>query len=80
LPLRALQSTYRHPCTRTSHRIRKNSQITLHGEKRVDTSRRATEEDPSPEWTGAIDVMQWSPTFLSPRSLTSAFMTGKIYL
>jgi len=41
----------------TSHRIRKNSQITLQGEKREEPFRRATEEDPSPGWTGAIDVM-----------------------
>jgi len=27
------------------------------GEKREETFRRATEEDPSPRWTGAIDVM-----------------------
>jgi len=27
------------------------------GEKREETFKRATEEDPSPGWTGAIDVM-----------------------
>jgi len=27
------------------------------GEKREETFRRATEEDPSPGWTGVIDVM-----------------------
>jgi len=27
------------------------------GETRDETFRRATEEDPSPGWTGAIDVM-----------------------
>jgi len=36
---------------RTSHRIRKNSQTTLHGEKSEYTFRRATEMDPSPGWT-----------------------------
>jgi len=44
----------------TSHRIRKNSkeiEKTLSGEKREETFRRATEEDPSPGWTEAIDVM-----------------------
>jgi len=49
--------TYGHPCPKTSHRIRKNSQTTLHGKKREETFRRATEEDPSPGWTGAIYVM-----------------------
>jgi len=49
--------THRHPCPKTSHRIRKNSQTTLNGEKREETFRRATEEDASPGWTGAIDVM-----------------------
>jgi len=48
---------YKHPCPRTSHRIRKTSQTTLNGEKREETFRRATEEDPSPGWTGVIDVM-----------------------
>jgi len=36
--------TFRHPCPKTSLRIRKNSQTTLHGEKREETFRRATEE------------------------------------
>jgi len=49
--------THRHPSPKTSHWIRKNSQITLHGEKREETFRRATEEDPSPGWTDAIYVM-----------------------
>jgi len=44
----------------TSHRIRKNSQEiekTLSGGKKSEeTFRRATEEDPSPGRTGAIDV------------------------
>jgi len=34
--------------------MRKNFQITLHGEKREETFRRATEEDPSPRWTGEL--------------------------
>jgi len=49
--------THRHPCPRTSHRIRKNSQKTLQGGKGEETFRRATEEDPSPGWTEAKDVM-----------------------
>jgi len=43
--------THRHPCPRTSHRIRKNSQITLHGEKKGRNLQERTEEDPSPGWT-----------------------------
>jgi len=35
----------------TSHRIRKNSQTTLQGEKREETFQERTEEDPSPGWT-----------------------------
>jgi len=44
----------------TSHRIRKttkNRKNPFTGEKREETFRRATEEDPSPGWTEAIDVM-----------------------
>jgi len=46
----------------TSHRIRKNSEKigkkTFTGKKkREETYRRATEEDPSPGWTEARDVM-----------------------
>jgi len=55
LPQRALQSVHiRHPCPRTSHRIRKNSpkiEKNLHREKSEEPFRRATEEDPSPGWT-----------------------------
>jgi len=46
--------THRHHCPRTSHRIRKKN---VHWEKREETLRKATEEDPSPGWTDAIDVM-----------------------
>jgi len=53
--------TPRHPCPRTSHRIRKNSQEiekTLSRAKKCEeTFRRPTEEDASPGWTEAIDVM-----------------------
>jgi len=45
----------------TSHRIRKNSpknrKKNFHREKREEPFRRATEEDPSPGWTEARDVM-----------------------
>jgi len=34
-----------------------SGKTTLHEEKREETFRRATEEDPSPRWTGVIDVM-----------------------
>jgi len=62
LPQRALQSVHiRHPCPRTSHGIRKNSQEkekTLSwGTKGEETFRRATELDPSPGRTEATDVM-----------------------
>jgi len=35
----------------------KTPKTTLHREKMEETFRRATEEDPSPQWTGAIDAM-----------------------
>jgi len=41
----------------TSHWIRNDSQTTLQGEKKVRTLEERTEEDPSPGWTGVIDVM-----------------------
>jgi len=42
----------------TSHRIRNKFEKTLsQGEIREEILSRATEEDPSPGWTEAIDVM-----------------------
>jgi len=38
---------------KTPNKYNKN----LYAVKREETFRRATEEDPSPGWTGAIDVM-----------------------
>jgi len=38
-------------------KLPKNKKKPFHGEKREETFRRATEEDPSPGWTEAIDVM-----------------------
>jgi len=46
----ALQSVHKqHPCPR-------EQEEPFHGEKTEETFRRATEEDLSPGWTGAIDV------------------------
>jgi len=58
LPQKALQSVHIDPgphigSGKTTQEIEK----TFHGERREETFRRATEEDPSPGWTEAIDVM-----------------------
>jgi len=57
-----LTLTYDIPDLLTSHRIKKNSQKTeekkrSQEKKREETLRRATEEDPSPGWTEAREVM-----------------------
>jgi len=68
VPQRALQSVHiRHPWPLTSHRIRRNSPKNWKNpftgrERKEETFRRATEEDPSPGWTEAIDshVTRWT--------------------
>jgi len=43
--------------TSDQEKLPRNRKKYFHGEKREEPFRRATEEDPSPGWTGTIDVM-----------------------
>jgi len=58
LPQKALQSAHIDiPDPEPPTGLGKTPKQPYHREKREDTFRRATEEDRSPGWTGAIDVM-----------------------